>query len=400
MRVENYAMESLGGRRRIRATVRWEDVDRQDYELYYEVDQEHADLLTLSAHPFLVGSIVQALHFGEKRIRVEGDVCPELIENLEDAWRLLVHWYAPREGREFKIEEGGISAMPSHGGRASGIFFSGGIDSFAALRMNRLLFPAGHPRSFTEGILIFGLEQDNPEHFEIVRQTLDDAARETGLRLIPVYTNVYLPFREEDRTNGFSLWKKKLGGSALASVGHALAGGLSGVTVAATHAHLQPWGSHPVLDRLYSSSGMAIRHSSFTLSRPERIKVVAQWEPALRNLRVCNRFLDYAPGHLNCGACEKCLRTMLVLLSFGALEQTSAFPTKDVTAEMVDKGVTRLPELMIPDYYAILPMLEAIGRTDLVEAVERKLAEAGHVGIRKRVKDLASCLSLAASART
>jgi hypothetical protein len=286
--------------------------------------------------------------------------------------------------------------------RASGIFFSGGIDSFTALRMNRLLYPAGHPRSFTEAILVFGLEQDDPEQFEIVRKSLDDAARETGLRLVPVYTNVYLPFRDEDRMTGFSLWKKKLGGSALASVGHALAGGLSGVTIAATHAHLQPWGSHPVLDRLYSSSDMDVRHSSFTLSRPERIRVVAQWEPALRNLRVCNRYRDYAPGHLNCGVCEKCLRTMLILLSLGALERTDAFPTKDVTPEMVDKGanIAKLPEFRIPDYQAMIPMLEAIDRPDLVEAVERKLAEVGHVGIRKRVKDLATCFSAAGSTRS
>jgi hypothetical protein len=395
MRIDDFTMEHADDRRRIQAEVNWEDVDRPPYQLYFEVDREFEDALCLSAHPFLVGCLVPALHFGERRIRVAGDVCPELLENLEEAWRILVNWYTPGEQRSFAIEEDGVLSEPLHSRRRSnGVFFSGGIDSFTALRLNRLLYAESHPRSFNEGILVYGLEQDDPGVFEIVRRSLEEAARETGLRLLTVYTNIYLQFRAEDEISRFALWKYKMGGAALAAVGHALSARLSGVTIAATHdlTNLEPWGSHPMLDHYYGSTDMLVRQAAFSLTRPERTRIVADWQPALRHLRVCNKYRTYAPGHLNCGECEKCLRTMLTLLSLGALERTDAFPTKDVSAEMIDRGakMAKAPQLLIPSYQAILPALEKIGRTDLTEAIEHKIAEVGQNGLRKKVKDIAA----------
>ncbi len=38
---------------------------------------------------------------------------------------------------------------------------------------------------------------------------------------------------------------------------------------------------------------------------------------------------------LNCGKCEKCVRTMLALLALGVLHRSHAFPVNDVDEKLV-----------------------------------------------------------------
>jgi hypothetical protein len=86
--------------------------------------------------------------------------------------------------------------------------------------------------------------------------------------------------------------------------------------------HLHPCGSHPLLDPEYSSYGMRIRHRDYEMSRLEKIKIVSQWDIAFQNFRVC---LANVPDRLNCGKCEKCVRTMTELTALGLLHKTRAF---------------------------------------------------------------------------
>lgn len=67
------------------------------------------------------------------------------------------------------------------------------------------------------------------------------------------------------------------------------------------------------------------------LSRLDKTKLVADWGIALNNIKVCQ---PNWPGE-NCGSCEKCIRTMLGLLSLGVLEKTRSFPENDVSETMI-----------------------------------------------------------------
>jgi hypothetical protein len=60
---------------------------------------------------------------------------------------------------------------------------------------------------------------------------------------------------------------------------------------------------------------------------------------------ISNRFKDYRQDMLNCGKCEKCVRTMLGLLAVGAMDKTDAFPVKDVSRELVLKSAQKLQRL-------------------------------------------------------
>ena len=63
---------------------------------------------------------------------------------------------------------------------------------------------------------------------------------------------------------------------------------------------------------------------------------------------------------------------MLALLGSGVLEKTHAFPTHDVTEELINSAVKLAPNT-IPLYGELLAPLAEKGRHDLVRAIERKI---------------------------
>jgi hypothetical protein len=122
-----------------------------------------------------------------------------------------------------------MSARQNREHQKKRFFFSGGIDSLAALRNNRLNYPMEHPLSFRDGLLVFGqnIESDNrPEVFIQATKELSDVAREAGITLIPVFTNV----RDLDRDTNFFL--KQFLSAILAAVAHAFSRRLTNVSIA------------------------------------------------------------------------------------------------------------------------------------------------------------------------
>lgn len=66
---------------------------------------------------------------------------------------------------------------------------------------------------------------------------------------------------------------------------------------------------------MFSTASMKIISEGATLSRLEKTKKVAQFEPSFEYLNVCPREIE------NCSKCEKCTRTMLTLDAIGKLEK-------------------------------------------------------------------------------
>jgi hypothetical protein len=379
MRIEDLRSEKKGDRARVAATVLWEDCDRPRQEVYFETDEAFSDSLCCNPHAFLIACLIPAMHYGEKRVFIDAEICPELRDGLVTVMSWLRQWYYKADNELVQIDVKVKQNLPDlRKPVRAGLFFSGGIDSFAALRANRLNFPLQHPRSIRDGLLVYGLEQDDPELFELVVNSLSEVARDSGITLIPVYTNLYLNYREEDAAHHFSFWGYEFGGAALAAVAHAFARRFTAVSIAATYhtSYLEPWGSHPLLDPNYSSSDLRILHDGIALSRFDKTKLIAEWDPALKHLRVCNKYKQYRAGMFNCGRCEKCIRTMLTLLALGVLDKTQAFPTNDVSAELVLDKVDIHKEyiFLAPIYEALIGPLTARGRHDLAEAIQYVIA--------------------------
>ena len=126
---------------RASAIVTWENCDHPDQDIFIETDEAFGEDISCNPHSFLVGCFLPAMHLGEKRISLDAEICPTLQEGLETAMALMKEWsngiYEP-----LKLEVRTRPAEKVFGkDRRAGLFLSGGMDSLAALRINRMNFP-------------------------------------------------------------------------------------------------------------------------------------------------------------------------------------------------------------------------------------------------------------------
>ncbi len=365
MKINNLTTEKNGNYTKVAATVIWEDCDRPTQELYFETTTELANSLTCNPHAFLVAGIIPAMHHGEKRIYLDAEICPELQAGLMMAMGWLRQWYhSDRQLVSIEAKTKSDFTWPQF--QRAAFFFSGGIDSLATLRVNRLDFPLEHPRSFKDGILILGLEGHEIEgqlagqHLSLLSELAIDAK----IDLLPVYTNI----RNLDRDLEF--WHNEFQAALLSAVAHAFSARLTDVTIASSEyaPFVVPYGTHPLLDPNYSSQNLRIRHDSVLLSRLDKTKIIAEWDAGLQNLKVCtrNQYED-----LNCGRCEKCLRTMTALEAIGMLEKTTAFLRKDICEEILVNGAYIGDEGIRYCYLETVDLLKQKGRDDLVRGIKR-----------------------------
>ena len=377
MRIENIRLEKSGDRARVTATVLWEDCARPTQEIYFETVEKFADGLSCSPHAFLVACIMPAFYFGEERVSIEGEVCPELKDGLMTNLSFMRYWWYEPARRIVKIEARTRSGFPlTRTSERAGFFFSGGIDALATLRANRLNYPLEHPGSLKDGLLVCGLEIRDPKIFEYVLDSMSTLAEEADVTLIPIYTNIRSLGPEDNTEFWGKFWLDEFMGATFSAIAHAFSKRLTEVTINSCHdiPNLIPYSSHPLINPNYSSRDFRIRHEGITLSRFEKTKLVAGWDLALQHLRVCNKTELYQRGMLNCGKCEKCVRTMLALEASGVLEKTSAFPVREIHEELVMAAVQLAPNTF-PLYGELIAPLQEKGRLDLVRAIEQKISE-------------------------
>jgi hypothetical protein len=369
MRIEQLGESQTSSAKRIAATIHWEDSSRPAQQIYFETDHEYAERLQCSPHPFLVAALLPAMGERERRIRVEGQVCPELLEGLWTVMAIMRHWYGPQL-KPLQLDVDATYAGPRSPQKYAGSFLSGGVDSLATLRVNKLLFPPEHPRAIRECLIIHGFDMghtDPTAEQAVFRRAVIAAAKaaaDAEVRLIPVITNL------RTLNSDLSFWMDKYCGAALASVAHACSGHLASVAIPSSD-YLDgptPYGTHPVLDPNFSSAELQVRHDGIRFSRLDKVRIVAEWPVALDNLRVCT---ENHPALLNCGQCEKCIRTMTMLIALGKLEETAAFPRAGVTPELLGTVHFRgdYDEQL---YGALIPRLNRAGRRDLVAVIEQK----------------------------
>lgn len=381
MKIQGIERRDMGERSRIVARFTWEDCDRPVQEIHFETEKEFADGLAPGADPFLVAGLMPAFRHGERRIAVEGEVCPVLRANLNTAMRILSYWYR-LPARAIPIESDGCCTAAPASPRRAAFYYSGGVDSLTTLRLNRLAIPDSHPQSFKDGLLIFGLEMEATSAFDIVRDSLSTLARDTGIRLVPMFTNVRL------LDDCWRAWEKMTEGALLASVAHAVGRRISSASLASSFdvSDLAPNGTHPVLDPLYSSHGLQVIHDGIDLSRLDKVRVLAEWDLGLQHLRVCNNSAQYREGQPNCGSCEKCLRTLLALLITGALDKAEGFRNKTVTEELIREQV-RMSWQIVGLWKDLIEPLEQLGRHDLARAIRWHFRQLfGEVGWRGRLR--------------
>ena len=384
MRIENLTPSGDSTRARVSATVIWEESSREPQEYYFETLDEFADGIGANPHAFLVPAAVAAVRHGERRVAIDATICAELKAGLTDAIRLLQFWQIGKPRPAVTIEARGISTPKPQTIPRAAFCFTGGIDSLTVLRRNRMDFPPHHAGYLCDGVLVFGLEVERLDAFEHVADVLRRCATAAGISMVPVYTNI------QDLDKDWTFWQNEFEAAVLASVGHALHTRIASLSIGSSfdYTTLHPHGSHPLLDPNYGSSDLRVRHDGVWLTRLQKTALLAEWPLALQALHVCNRYETYRPGLINCGRCEKCLRTLTALLVMGAIDDAVTFAHRDVTPELIAAHAS-LDDISAPFWDELLPPLRQQGRDDLADAVSHALAryrnEVGWAGALRRL---------------
>jgi len=252
--------------------------------------------IRLNSEPFVAASLLPAMLKGEPIQLAPGfPISTEFLENITELQRVFHCW-----NRLLKIVEIQCETAPAESGNGHvGCFYSGGLDSSHTLIRNL--------QSITDMVLINGFDfMIEREMFNRITARCEKVANQLDKNLLTVETNFFLFERASQ------LQRTVSHGSCLASI--ALALGFNTFYVPSSHAYdeLDPWGSHPITDRLWSNGTTKIIHHGSGWRRSEKFQEVARFREVLENLVVC-----WVKPDQNCGKCSKCLRTMAALRLLG-----------------------------------------------------------------------------------
>jgi hypothetical protein len=255
------------------------------------------------------------------RLAGASPISPLWLRNHERRVHVLDGWWQLAPDRPELVA--GVGAERRRPRRRTALAFSGGVDSLHALR-------AGGRR--IDAILTvhgFDIALGDAERADHAERSMREIARALRIEPIVVRTNL----REHPALDA-SDWGQVHGG-ALAGVGHLLVRRVGRLLVAASwpYDNDAPWGSHWRLDSLWSSERLEVAHVGAELWRSDKVRELAGDPLAHRHLRVCWESLVGTWG--NCGRCEKCVRTMLVLEQAGRLGDFSVFDREESLAVRV-----------------------------------------------------------------
>jgi hypothetical protein len=290
------------------------EVDVAGSPLWYESDDRK---LLPHAEVFASALLVPALARGANLVLsdpLSSEWCKnaaKLMEVYHEWWEYRpVHIEAPSRQHPLPLRE-----------ERHALFFSGGVDAFFSLLRG--------PYPIRELVWIHGfdLPLGDPRAGRI-ETDLREVAAVAGLPLVVVRTN----FRQHPLT-GRRI--RHTFGGLLASVAHTLPD-VSDMVLSAsydTNRKDAPAGVHWRTDPLWASEALRLHSCGSDLFRNDKIRSLLD-EPLMhRSLRVCHE----GRVEMNCGRCEKCLRSMLVLVQAGRLKDFPVFAETGCMAEDLDR---------------------------------------------------------------
>lgn len=280
-------------------TVRW--VVNSGYEL------------DLSGNAWLPAMLPMLMASGARRGVFLDPQNPKAIEGSHRVQEQFASWY-PTKMSITTIDS--ARRKNSYGiKRGVGCFFSGGVDSFYSAMTRR--------EEITHLVLILGL--DIPLDDKLLCEATVSEARRAAFAMNKELVVIRTTIRRH--SGAYAKWGPMYHGAALATVGLLLAKHIKHMIIPSSSPleNLHPWGTHPDLDYFWSTDYLHFEHHGEYKSRNEKIEQISRHQEALDGLRVCWENLSEG---LNCGMCEKCLRTILPLYAYGTLERCKTMPKK------------------------------------------------------------------------
>jgi hypothetical protein len=297
---------------RLSADVSYDDASTNTETLWFDVPAAIA-VRSVSGNPWLAATLPLASKLGEP-LHIDGPVDVELLAGARELMEWWRYWFPAMS----VVRVDGAAAAPPAGvaGSRTAQFFSGGVDSFFTLL--RHADPAD-PLQVDDLLAGWGFDipLSDAAAFDRLRTSLAATSTRLGKRLVPFATNI------RETRFGRLPWGTIGHGSAMAAVALLFEDVYRRVLIPSTDGYREtgPWGSHATVDHFHSSSKLRVIHDGAAFSRLQKVALVAQSAAALSALRVCWR----SKSDSNCGACEKCLRTMIALQLCDALDAAATF---------------------------------------------------------------------------
>jgi len=339
--------------------------------------------LAAVSEAFGAALLVPALHAG-RPLRLAGPVCETWGANLArltDAYRDL--WYpeaprplvvpAARRGAGEKpavIFSAGDHTAPrweatSRGAdfnaatpaaSATALCFSGGVDAFHSL------LAGGHRVDTLVSVVGYDMSLRDRSRAAALRSLVRDVAAATGSRGIVLGTNL----RRHPLMKA-TPWLRAFSGP-LAAVGHLLGPTARRMLISSDGLGFEhpEVGARPSTDPLHGSASLAVEHVAFHVTRLEKIRAIAGERIVQQHLRVCWQNLH---GRLNCGVCEKCVRTMLALDTCGLLDRYAGFDHGRGLVAAIDA----------------MPRVDGVVKTFYEELLDSGLSAAARAAVRSLV---------------
>jgi hypothetical protein len=250
---------------------------------------------------------------------------------------------------------------PAREGRVAA-FFSGGVDSWAAILDN----PDVTDLVFVRGIDILPRLAHQEGLADEVEARLREAAAALDLPLHVVETNL------RDLSDPLVRWEVFCA-CANVTIALFLAPLFERVLIAGdTDYETQPAiGPSRLVDQLWSTERLEVVDEGGRRNREQRLRAIVDHPVVQSSLRVC---WENPGGAYNCGICTKCVRTMISLEAFGKLERIATFPSELDLDLLADFEIELAISLAL--WEDTLDTAREAGRPDLERPLE-KLVEKG-----------------------
>lgn len=271
-------------------------------------------------------------------LNYESSPCPVWTRNSRQALEVARQWWGYPVPARHSDPLPPPTITPEH--KPGLLCFTGGVDSFHSL------LRGGHEIRTLVFVQGYDVPLADLQRARECDRSVRTVAAACGVRAATLRTNLRV-HRATHRTD----WAHIHGG-ALAAVGHLLSREADQLLISASYPFAldHPWGSHWRLDPWWSSAHMTIRHVGAERWRAQKLEEIADEPLVHQHLRVC---WEHRGPASNCGRCEKCLRTMLILASIGKLEAFRVFPPTARLAAALD-DLPRIRSDLHPVYRGFL----------------------------------------------
>lgn len=330
MQVSNIQMISDNDFCQVQATIVTEFLDDDPFLLWFRFPAIYSTKISVSGNAFIAALLLPSMVTGEV-LNIDGTVSPNLYKSLDTIQDIYKCW-EPALHRIEVIPSSLASKSSTHRDqKTAASFFSGGVDSLYTLltnvkkEENRIQSSAQIKYLLLARGIDISLGKEHDPNYEAALRNANTVAGELNKKVLSLSTNI------KDLLDLFVPWGLLGHGACLASIGLLFENLFDTVFISSTHRYNQliPWGTHPLLDPLWSTEAIRFIHYGCEASRIDKLRLIKQFPIALSTMRVCFEFpiTNDLPVY-NCGICPKCLKTMIGLHIAGALDQCEVFPNR------------------------------------------------------------------------